>query len=99
MSGGRPPARPRYREEPGGGLVEVACCYACKRDKPVGEFSPDSSKASGRSSICRVCDREKSRRYYEANRERKLAYMAARNAALREGRDWRGRRESRRRAA
>ena len=78
---GRPPARPRYLEvERGGGLVEVACCYACKRDKPVGEFSPDSSKASGRSSICRACDRAKSRRYYAQNRERVLARVKAAKA-------------------
>ena len=45
--------------------------------------------------MCKVCDREKARRYYEANRERKLAYMAERNEALREAREatgWRGRR-------
>lgn len=41
--------------------------------------------------MCKVCDREKD----EANRERKLAYMAERNEALREAREatgWRGRR-------
>ena len=57
-----------------------ARCYACGEDKPVGEFSPDSSKASGQSSICRACDRAKSRRYYEANRERVLARVKAAKA-------------------
>lgn len=55
----------------------------------------DRSKASGRKSMCKVCDREKARRYCEANRERKLAHMAERNEALREDREatgWRGRR-------
>jgi hypothetical protein len=85
--------------EPGGELVEVARCYACGRDKRVDEFSPDRSKASGRSSICRACDRDKSKRYYEANRERKLAKMAERNAGLREAAGARGRRSTRRRAA
>ena len=45
--------------------------------------------------MCKVCDREKAHRYYEANRERKLAHMAERNEALREDREatgWRGRR-------
>ena len=82
---GRSRARPRYLVvEPGGEPVEVACCYACNRDKPVGEFSPDRSKASGRTSICRVCDRAKAKRYYAENRERKLAQMAERRARLRE---------------
>jgi len=83
---GRPPARPRYVVvEPGGEPVEVARCYACGRDKPVDQFSPDSSKASGRMSRCRACDLEKSRRYYADadNRERKLAKMAERRARLR----------------
>jgi hypothetical protein len=59
-------------------MIELARCYACGEDKPVGEFSPDRSKASGRMSICRACVREKSRVYYRANRERVLARMAAR---------------------
>ena len=83
---GRPRARPRYLVvEPGGEPVEVACCYACKRDKPVGEFSPDRSKASGRTSICRACDRAKSKRYYRKNRERVLARMKAAKVRRTEG--------------
>jgi hypothetical protein len=63
----------------------VARCYACGEDKPVGEFSPDSSKASGRSSICRACDRAKSRRYYAQNRERVLARVKAAKVRRPEG--------------
>jgi hypothetical protein len=61
-------------------------CYACHEELPIEEFAPDGSKSSGRKSICRGCDRAKSRRYYDANRERKLAYMAKRNAAIRAAR-------------
>jgi hypothetical protein len=50
-------------------------------------------KATGRKSVCKACDREKARRYYEANRERKLAYMAERNEALQQARGWQGRRQ------
>ena len=65
----------------------------------IDMFARDASRSSGFKSICKPCDREKSRRYYAANRERKLAYMNARNAALREARGLRGRRSQRRRAA
>ena len=59
--------------------VELAPCYACGEHKPVDEFPRDASKASGRASICRACDREKGRRYYHANRDRVLArYKASR---------------------
>ena len=53
--------------------VEVARCYACVEDRPLGEFSRDRSKASGRASICRACDALKGRRYYQANRDKVLA--------------------------
>jgi hypothetical protein len=66
-------------------------CSKCGEALRIREFARDRSKASGRKSHCKACDREKARRYYEANRERKLAYMAERNAALREARGWRRR--------
>lgn len=62
---------------------EQKWCSGCARALPVDGFARDKSKASGRKSICRACDRAKSRRYYEQNRERKLAYMAERAARLR----------------
>lgn len=55
----------------------LAACFRCGERKAAGEFYADKSKASGRKSICKACDLEKSRRYYEANRER----VAARNRA------------------
>ena len=54
-------------------------------------FAPDGSKASGFKSICRDCDCEKLRRYYAANRERKLAAANERNARKRAVRDSRSR--------
>jgi hypothetical protein len=62
-------------------------CYSCEETLPESAFAPDSSKSSGFKSICRRCDREKSRRYYAANRERKLAMANARNARKRLDRD------------
>jgi hypothetical protein len=74
----------------------VKVCPRCGVDTPLEEFARDASKASGHKSLCKACDRVKSRRYYEANRERKLAYMNQRNARLREARGIRGRRSRRR---
>jgi hypothetical protein len=68
-------------------------CPRCGDQVPLEEFARDRSKASGYASRCKACDREKARRYYEANRERKLAYMAERTEALREARGWQGRRQ------
>jgi hypothetical protein len=59
-------------------------CPRCERELPPEEFARDASKASGHKSLCKACDREKARRYYAANRERKLAQMAERYAARRE---------------
>jgi hypothetical protein len=61
----------------------TACCGWCGRDLPVGDFAQDSHKPGGRKSICKGCDRVKSRRYYAANREERLARMNARAALLR----------------
>ena len=68
-------------------------CTKCGDELPIEEFARDRTRASGRKSLCKACDRAKSKAYYEANRERKLGYLARRNAALREARDHRGRRE------
>jgi hypothetical protein len=52
-------------------------CYACAEVLPAEMFARDRAKASGRVSICRACDREKSRRYYLAHRDEKLAKAKA----------------------
>lgn len=60
-------------------------CYACGEERPLEEFARDGSKASGRKGLCKLCDRAKSSRYYEANRDAKLAKAAERNARRRGG--------------
>ena len=56
---------------------DVVTCLRCggrlRRDK----LARDVSRMTGRKSICVPCDREKSRAYYAANRERVLARAAA----------------------
>src|SRR6266496_2308149 len=58
-------------------------CPRCNRDLRPDDFARDGSKVSGRKSWCRECDNDKSRRYYERNRERKLAAANARAGVLR----------------
>jgi hypothetical protein len=53
-------------------------CAGCETRKPVDDFAVDRSKPSGRKSVCKACDREKSREYYarvgrERYRARRLA--------------------------
>jgi hypothetical protein len=48
----------------------------CDREKSADEFAVDRLKPSGRKSICKVCDREKSRAYYQRNRERVIARVS-----------------------
>jgi hypothetical protein len=57
---------PDVRQPPRGEVGEgpTRRCYACREQCPVVEFAPDPSKGSGFKSICRPCDRAKSRRYY-----------------------------------
>ncbi|TRX43725.1 hypothetical protein [Corynebacterium guaraldiae] len=45
-------------------------CSMCKETKPVSEFGKDRSRGDGLSYKCRKCVREKSRRYYETNKEK-----------------------------
>lgn len=51
-------------------------CHGCGESKPVEEFVRDASKRGGLASLCRVCDRERSKRYYSENREAVLARAA-----------------------
>ena len=53
-------------------------CTKCGEARTLDEFPRDRSKGSGRKSICKECDREKARGYYQANRETVLARMSAR---------------------
>jgi hypothetical protein len=48
-------------------------CYVCGEERPAEEFAVDRSKASGRKSICKACDREKTRRKYVERRRGELS--------------------------
>lgn len=47
-------------------------CTKCETLKPLTEFVAAPRFKSGRASLCRVCDNERSRRWYYANRERAI---------------------------
>ena len=53
-------------------------CPRCGEVKPVHAFYRDASKSNGRRFICKACDPARSRAYYQANREAKLANAKAR---------------------
>jgi hypothetical protein len=52
-------------------------CQRCGGWLAPEEFTVDRSKPAGLGSYCRPCDRQLSREYYRANRERILAKLAA----------------------
>ena len=52
-------------------------CFQCGGVKPLEEFTHDKRKISGAGTYCRDCDRERSKAYYRANRERILERAAA----------------------
>ncbi|HEX3198442.1 MAG TPA: hypothetical protein VHR39_12920 [Propionibacteriaceae bacterium] len=62
----------------------VTRCPRCGVVQPVSAFYSDKSKSNGRRFICKACDLDRSKSYYERNRERKLALANARNARIRE---------------
>jgi hypothetical protein len=53
-------------------------CGRCGETRPLREFVTDENKRMGHGSICKLCDREKSREYYAAHRQAVLARAAAR---------------------
>ena len=53
-------------------------CTVCGRLQAFSAFAHDASKRSGRKSACKLCDADKSARYYAANRDRKPARRLAR---------------------
>lgn len=56
---------------------DVLTCPRCGGRLRRDDLARDASRMTGRKSICVPCDREKSRAYYAANRERVLARIAA----------------------
>lgn len=52
-------------------------CYACGETKPAEDFPRDRGKASGRASICKACDREKAKNYYNNHRDAVIARIRA----------------------
>jgi hypothetical protein len=62
----------------GGSASSASSARAVSGIRLVEEFTFDRDKRCGRGSYCRPCEQERSRDYYQRNRERILARMAAR---------------------
>jgi len=58
--------------------LDLKWCRGCGGSRPVGEFVTDASKPDGLGSLCRPCDRERSRSYCSVNRVAVRARAAAR---------------------
>lgn len=58
-------------------------CGSCRQSKPLTDFNRKRSRADGLQEVCRDCNRESSRRYYAANRDKHIAVIVARNAQRR----------------
>lgn len=84
-------ARPTIEEATARSPVEFEkLCPACRRVKPITEFSRNRSKANGRAAYCRPCHAQRLREYYatdhgaEAHRistRRSVALARARHEA------------------
>jgi hypothetical protein len=59
-------------------LAGERLCLGCGEVRPLSEWARDASKPSGLGSLCRECDRRRSREFYARNREAVLARAAAR---------------------
>jgi hypothetical protein len=53
--------------------VEFKRCSRCTREMPITAFALDRSKRAGVKAWCRDCDNARSREYYVANREKRIA--------------------------
>jgi len=56
-------------------------CGTCGVSKPISDFNRKRSRADGHQEVCRSCNRESSRRYYQRNREHHIAVIRARTKA------------------
>lgn len=56
------------------GYVEVLkFCKRCKKDIPIEKYSRHKATKDGYQPICKVCDRDKQREWYQKNKEKEQA--------------------------
>jgi hypothetical protein len=58
-------------------------CGTCRKSKPLADFNRKASRPDGLQEVCRDCNRETSRRYYAANRDRHVRTIVERTARRR----------------
>lgn len=47
-------------------------CLVCLESKPLKDFNKNKSKPDGLQGYCRICDNERAKTYYQANRTRMI---------------------------
>lgn len=55
--------------------MEYKVCTICQNNLPIVEFNKNKTKADGLQSHCRSCNKDRSKKYYAANKEKH--YQAA----------------------
>jgi hypothetical protein len=54
-------------------------CTSCKDNKDIAEFNKNKGRKDGYSNTCRLCSNERSKLYYEENKEKHKKITTARN--------------------
>jgi hypothetical protein len=62
---------------------EMKRCSSCKTDKPLTEFNRKRKNKDGLQSLCKSCNRTRSKRYYAENREHHKRVILERNTEAR----------------
>lgn len=68
-------------------MVEVSTmkkCAICKEDKDPSEFNKHKHRADGLQTVCRPCNRARSRKYYNENKEYHKKVIVVRNISARQ---------------
>ena len=55
-------------------MIKMKICSKCGESRPMSEFYHDKNKKDGHQPWCKICAAEYERKYYEANREKKIEY-------------------------
>jgi hypothetical protein len=63
-------------------------CYTCKLPKPLSEFGNNKKRPDGKQGYCKECGKQRDKKHYAANPDRKASITANREAAARRNRKY-----------
>lgn len=58
-------------------------CTICKTDKPIDEYNKNKTRKDGYSTVCRECNKEVSKKYYNLDKKRHIINVGKRNKKVR----------------